>query len=73
LSDVLEVICASVPDKTADPTTAVVASNVEISWTAPFNGGSEITAYTIEIMQSDGTFSQELTHCDGTSLAVLAN
>ena len=73
LSDVLEVICASVPDKTAEPTTAVVASNVEISWTAPFNGGSEITAYTIEIMQSDGVYSQEMTHCDGTNLAVIAN
>lgn len=62
----LELVCASVPEKTLDVTTEVVAADVVISWTAPFNGGSPITAYTIEILQKDGGYSQEMTNCDGT-------
>lgn len=45
---------------------------MRISWSQPYNGGSNITAYQILILQSDGiTFSPELSFCDGsTTIAV---
>jgi hypothetical protein len=39
-------------------------STVQIAWTAPDNGGSAIIGYTIEIKQSDGVFSTDLTNCN---------
>ena len=44
-----------------------------ISWTAPANNGSPITAYQISILQSDGvTFTQDLTNCPGSDPAVMS-
>lgn len=40
---------ASVPFTPTAPTSTVNESNVDITWTAPNNGGSAITAYTITI------------------------
>jgi len=41
---------------------------VIITWSAPDNGGSPITGYTVTIGQSDlTTYSTELTHCDSSS------
>lgn len=48
-SNTLSIRAASIPDKPSAPTTTVNAANVGISWNAPFNGGSPITAYTIWI------------------------
>lgn len=45
-----------------------------ISWVAPDNGGSPITAYTVYIRQSDGiTFTTEMTHCDASSVVIRDN
>ena len=43
-----------------------------IDWTEPEDNGSPILGYEIYIRQSDGvTFSQELTHCDGSDSALI--
>ena len=49
------------PSQPAAPTTSAYTSsgaisNVMINWAAPANGGSDITAYKIEVKQSDGAF-----------------
>jgi len=40
------------------------------SWTAPYDGGSAITSYTIQIKQKDGTFTEDATNCDGSNEAI---
>lgn len=64
---------AARPSTPAAPTTLVTSNtSVTIVWTAPDNGGSVITSYTVWIQQSDSiTFSTELTSCNGASTAVL--
>jgi hypothetical protein len=49
------------------PTTSVNTNiSVNISWTAPFDGGSSLTAYTILIRQSDGVSFSSSSSCDGS-------
>lgn len=48
-SSEFSVRAAAVPDTPSAPTTTVNGSNVQIGWTAPYNGGSAITSYTITI------------------------
>jgi hypothetical protein len=48
---------------------------VTLTWTAPYNGGSPITAYTIDFQLGGGavTFSTEPNYCDGSALATLTS
>jgi hypothetical protein len=43
------ILAAQKPDKPVAPTTTVVGSSVQISWTAPNDRGSAITAYSVKI------------------------
>ena len=70
LSESVSVLAAEVPSQPAAPTTTLVGANVYIDWTAPSNGGSPITMYHIRIQKADGTYRQDLTHCDGTTEAI---
>ena len=64
-SNIEFVIAASVPATPAAPTTTNDKTNIVIEWTAPDNGGSEITGYEVRILQSDGlTYTQDLTNCN---------
>ncbi len=43
-----------------------------ISWSAPFNGGSPLTSYTVLIRNADAiNYSAELTSCDGSNPTIL--
>ena len=68
-SSELVIRAADKPNQPAAPTTLAVSNtDVIISWTPPFNGGSPITSYTIGIRKSDlSTYTKELTRCDGSS------
>jgi hypothetical protein len=47
---------------------------VRIQWTAPYNGGTIITAYEVQVLHSDGvTFSTELTFCNARTDATIIN
>jgi hypothetical protein len=45
-----------------------------VKWTAPYNGGSSITSYTVEFQHKfdPSTFTQIAFYCDGTTPFVLS-
>jgi hypothetical protein len=47
---------AKVPDVPTNVLTSIDGSNVLISWSPNYNGGSEILYYTVEILALDGTY-----------------
>lgn len=43
-----------------------------IDWTAPYNGGTQLTSYTIEIRTADiSVFEVEVNDCDGSQNQIL--
>ncbi len=48
------ILPATAPSTPAAPTTSISGTNVIITWVAPANRGSVITAYNLEILKSDG-------------------
>ena len=50
----LAIIASAIPSVPTAPTTSVSGSKVTVSWTAPYNGGSAITIYSVEIRRNDG-------------------
>ena len=61
----ISIVAASPPQAPAAPVTSINGDTVNVIWVAPYNGGSKITSYKIEIQQSDGLYSQDLVNCDG--------
>jgi hypothetical protein len=44
-----------------------------VTWVAPYDGGSPITSYVIQLLQSDGvTFSENMLDCNGTKSSVVS-
>lgn len=65
---------AAIPSTPSAPTTTVNGNNVDITWTAPNDGGSPFTAYTITLRQSDmTTYTAELTNCDGSNSGIISS
>ena len=48
-STTVSVLAAQPPNVPSAPSTEVDVNNVKVKWTAPYNGGSAILSYTIEI------------------------
>lgn len=66
------IIAATNPDQPTPPVTSFDGENVVITWQAPFNGGSAITAYTVKVRQVDEvTLTEPGTYCDGTTQTVI--
>jgi len=68
-SNSISILAAQEPAKPVPPVTTVEGpeehgSRVIFTWIAPDYMGSPITGYKLEIKQSDGTYSEELTQCD---------
>jgi hypothetical protein len=49
------------------PETVFSSDAINIIWTPPLNGGSEITSYAVYVKGSDGNFYTELGYCDGSN------
>ena len=65
-SATVSILAAQLPYTPNAPTTTFKADgNVVISWTAPDNGGSDITSYSIQVQKSDGSYLAT-SYCDGT-------
>lgn len=55
------------------PATTFSGTSVTVTWTAPWNGGSSITSYTISFLQSDGvTYTENKLLCNGTQASVVS-
>jgi hypothetical protein len=50
----------------------IVPTSVKIFWDAAFDNYETIDAYQILIKQADGTFTESLAECDGSTAQVLA-
>lgn len=50
-SSVISILAAGKPETPLAPTTSVLASNVIITWVAPFDNYLSITGYRIKILQ----------------------
>ena len=71
-SEAAAILAAQVPNQVSLPSISIVSDvYVRIDWTAPYNGGTPITAYNILIEDSDGDFITETQYCDGTSLIIV--
>jgi hypothetical protein len=72
------VLTATVPAAMAAPSFTIdsaTPTSVTLEWAAPYNGGNSITSYSIQVQHGDGsgTFSTELTYCDGSSLSIITS
>jgi hypothetical protein len=74
LSDEILILAAQIPDVPDAPTTTISDRwNVVIDWTAPYNGGTPITSYTIEIRTADVTvFTVDSVDCSGSDSTIVA-
>jgi len=75
-SPLLGILTATEPAAMTHPTVSYSASSptsVTVAWTAPYSGGSPITAYSVLLQHGDdpADFSEEPTYCDGASLALM--
>mmetsp|Transcript_9439 Transcript_9439/g.8963 ORF Transcript_9439/g.8963 Transcript_9439/m.8963 type:complete len:256 (+) Transcript_9439:6928-7695(+) len=66
-NDLTVITPATVPDQPTAPTTVHQGGSNDflISWTAPSDGGSAITGYTLRIEDNGGTLQTPLTSCLG--------
>lgn len=61
------------PVQPAAPVTTLLATTVQIAWSAPSSMGSPVLGYRIFILTSDGTtFGQDKTFCDGSQASIIS-
>ncbi len=63
----ISILAAQIPGTPQAPTTTSIGKNIQISWSAPDDGGALIIAYAIYIQQVDGqSYSLNLQYCNGS-------
>lgn len=73
-SEVLALLCATMPLAPLAPTTTTIDNYVRVSWPQPVTNGSPLTSYKVFIREADGvTYTQESVDCDGNSQTVIDN
>jgi hypothetical protein len=65
-------LAAIKPQTPIDVTSTNVGSDALISWTAPNDNGSPITAYNIFFKTNSNSYEKELTYCDGSDPVIVA-
>jgi hypothetical protein len=72
-SQEISIMAATFPDPPSAPQTIVSGDKIVVQWAAPYNGGTPLTAYKVEIKQSDGQYSEDLVNCDGSQSTIRQN
>ena len=77
-SNVVQAIAAVAPSAPAAPSTIRDINDIYIDWSSPSTTsaatyGAEILGYKVFIRWQDGTYTEEKTHCDGSSAVIIAN
>jgi len=77
-SNVVQAIAAVAPSAPAAPSTVRDINDIYIDWSSPSTTsaatyGAEILGYKVFIRWQDGTYTEEKTHCDGSSAVIIAN
>lgn len=70
----IQIAASGKPDKMPRLTSSYDESeptSVKLSWDAAYDNSEAVDAYQILIRQSDGTFTEELTECNGSTDPVL--
>jgi hypothetical protein len=62
-------VLPTVPSVPSALTSAILGTNVVITWVAPFDGGSGIIGYTVTILKSDDVTFEAYTGCTGTAVS----
>ena len=73
-SSEFSIVAATIPSTSAAPITSYNGSTdaVTIDWSPPIDdGGLTITGYLLQIQQTDSSWSQETTNCDGINNAIV--
>lgn len=71
-SSKLTIMAAAIPDAPTNVVTQSNSTNAWVSWSAPYNGGSPITAYTVQFRWSDGTTFSSTADCNGALASVVS-
>lgn len=58
-SPIAEIEASARPGQVPPPTTEISGTNARISWTSPADYGNAISAYTILLLTSLGTYAEE--------------
>jgi titin len=66
------ILCATIPDTPATPSSANSLDQVIFDWVAPDDNGLPITSYTVMIRQADNQYSEILEYCNGALAEVVA-
>ena len=69
-SNEVTVYAAGLPSQPTDVTTEIISTDVRIRFVAPTNDAAPITSFKILIKQSDGTFTEDTTNCNGATVQV---
>jgi hypothetical protein len=73
-SSSLTVLAAQISDVPAAPTTTISGAFIIVTWTAPYNGATAITAYSITIKTSDGvSYLADEINCNGATPSIIAS
>ena len=63
-SSTLRVLAAQQPNIPLSPETLFLRDSVQVTWTEPFNGGSAVTGYQVQLLQSDNSWSENTVDCN---------
>lgn len=68
------IMAAKIPDVPTDVATLFADGYIRISWTAPYNGGSPITGYHVQVRKADGVlFSDDQVNCNQSSAGIISD
>jgi hypothetical protein len=72
-SEPVSILCATVPDTPAQPSTTVIGNQVVFNWDTPVDNGLPVLGYNVYIRQFDLVYITDRTICDGQELTVIQN